>query len=88
VFNFARHQTWLEGVTATYATEGRMWKRYTPEQEHKEDGVLGEGEALERHYGFPKEALLFYNVHSDANDEHGDIDEAILKKYCRTAEQQ
>ena len=41
-----------------------------------------------RHYGFPKDALLFYNVHSDANDEHGDINEAILKKYCLTAEQQ
>ena len=26
------------------------------------------GEALERHYGFPQDALLFYNVHSDAND--------------------
>ncbi len=88
VFNFAKHQTWLEGVAATYATEGRMWKRYTPKVEHKEDGLLGEGEALMRHYGFSKDALLFYNVHSDANDEHGDINEAILKKYCLTAEQQ
>ena len=24
VFNFAKQQSWLEGVTATYATEGRM----------------------------------------------------------------
>jgi len=49
---------------------------------------LGEGEALARHYGLPQEALQFYHVHSDANDEHGDINEAILKKYCVTAEQQ
>ena len=41
-----------------------------------------------RHYGLPKGALLFYNVHSDANDEHGNINEAILKKYCISAEQQ
>ena len=72
VFNFAKHQTWLEGVAATYATEGRMWKRYTPKAEHKEEGLLGEGEAWTRHYGLPKDALLFFNVHSDANDEHGD----------------
>jgi pyrroloquinoline-quinone synthase len=88
VFNFAKHQSWLEGVAATYATEGRMWKRYTPKVEHKEEGLLDEGEALARHYGISKEALLFYHVHSDANDEHGDINEAILKKYCVTTEQQ
>ncbi len=88
VFNFARQQSWLEGVAATYATEGRMWKRYTPKAEHKEEGLLSEGEAMARHYGLPSEALLFYNVHSDANDEHGDINEAILKKYCVSAEAQ
>ena len=32
--------------------------------------------------------MLFYHVHSDANDEHGDINEAILKKYCVSAELQ
>jgi pyrroloquinoline-quinone synthase len=88
VFTFAKNQSWLEGVAATYATEGRMWKRYTPKQEHNEDGLLGEGEALMRHYGLTKDALIFYHVHSDANDEHGDINEAILKKYCVTAEAQ
>ena len=46
VFNFAKQQSWLEGVAATYATEGRMWKRYTPKAEHKEEGLLNEGEAL------------------------------------------
>ena len=88
VFNFAKHQNWLEGVAATYATEGRMWKRYTPKEEHKEKGLLGEGEALVRHYGLSTDALLFYHVHSDANDEHGNINETILKKYCISAEQQ
>lgn len=88
VFNFAKSQTWLEGVAATYATEGRMWKRYTPKSEHNEEGLLSEAEALTRHYGLPKDALLFFHVHSDANDEHGDINEAILKKYCLTVEQQ
>lgn len=88
VFNFAKQRSWLEGVAATYATEGRMWKRYIPREEHKEEGLLGEGEALKRYYGLPDEALLFFHVHSDANDEHGDINEAILKKYCTTAEQQ
>ena len=88
VFNFAKQQSWLEGVAATYATEGRMWKRYTPKTEHKEDGLLNEGEALRRHYGIPEDGLLFFHVHSDANDEHGDINEAILKKYCVSADQQ
>ena len=88
VFNFAKLQGWLEGVAATYATEGRMWKRYTPKEEHLEDGLLGEGEALKRYYGLAQEALEFYHVHSDANDEHGDINEAILKKYCVTVELQ
>ena len=88
VFSFAKLQTWIEGVAATYATEGRMWKRYTPKEEHKEDGLLGEGETLMRHYGLTEEALLFFHVHSDANDEHGDINETILKKYCATAELQ
>ena len=88
VFNFAKQQSWLEGVAATYATEGRMWKRYTPKEEHREEGLLGEGEALVRYHGLPTDALLFYNVHSDANDEHGDINEAILKKYCVSEELQ
>ena len=88
VFNFAKHQSWIEGVAATYATEGRMWKRYTPKAEHSEDNLLTEGEAMERHYGLPRAALQFYHVHSDANDEHGDINEGILKKYCLTAELQ
>jgi pyrroloquinoline-quinone synthase len=88
VFTFAKQQSWLEGVAATYATEGRMWKRYTPKQEHNEDGLLGEGEALMRHYGLTQDALIFYHVHSDANDEHGDINEGILKKYCTTVELQ
>src|SRR6476659_2972644 len=82
VFNFAKQQSWLEGVADTYATEGRMWKRYTRKEEHKEEGLLGEGEALVQYYGLPRDALLFYNVHSDANDDHGDINEAILEKYC------
>jgi len=88
VFNFAKQQSWLEGVAATYATEGRMWKRHTPKEEHREEGLLGEGEALVQYYGLPRDALLFYNVHSDANDDHGDINEAILKKYCISVEQQ
>ena len=88
VFNFAKQQSWLEGVAATYATEGRMWKRYTPKAEHKEEGLLDEGEALDVITALPEDALLFYHVHSDANDEHGDINEAILKKYCVSAEQQ
>jgi len=88
VFNFAKLQSWIEGIAATYATEGRMWKRYTPKEEHREDGLLTEEEAMKRHYGLPQEALQFYHVHSDANDEHGDINEAILKKYCVTAELQ
>lgn len=88
VFNFAKHRTWLEGLAATYATEGGMWRRYTPKEEHYEEGLLSEGVALRTHYGLPEEALEFYFVHSDANDEHGDIGEAILRKYCLTAEQQ
>src|ERR1044072_4632241 len=36
VFNFAKHQTWLEGVAATYATEGRMEKRYRSEEHTSE----------------------------------------------------
>jgi coenzyme PQQ biosynthesis protein C len=88
VFNFAKLHGWLEGVAATYATEGRMWKRYTPKEEHGEEGLLHEGEALRRHYDLPEAALQFYHVHSDANDEHGDINEAILKKYCVSRELQ
>ena len=86
VFNFAKLQSWLEGVSATYATEGRMWKRYIPKEEHREEGLLDEGEALRRYYGLSQEALQFYYVHSDANDEHGDINEAILKQYCVSQE--
>jgi pyrroloquinoline-quinone synthase len=88
VFDFARNRTWLEGVAATYATEGGMWRRYTPKEEHREEGLLPEGEALEKYYGLPDEALEFYRVHSGANDEHGDINERILRKYCVTKEQQ
>src|SRR5262245_36333873 len=33
VFNVATLHGWLEGVAATYASEGRM-KRYTPKEEH------------------------------------------------------
>ncbi|HVO93579.1 MAG TPA: hypothetical protein VMT22_12095, partial [Terriglobales bacterium] len=61
VFHFAKQQSWLDGVAATYATEGRMWKRYTPRSEHREEGLLSEGEAMARHYGLPREALLFYH---------------------------
>ena len=88
VFNFAKNQSWLEGVAATYATEGGMWRRYTPREEHREEGFLREGEALKKYYGLPEEALEFFHVHSSANDEHGDIGEAILKKYCATKELQ
>jgi pyrroloquinoline-quinone synthase len=86
VFDFAKNRSWLEGVAATYATEGGMWRRYTPKAEHREEGLLGEGKALKRHYGLPEEALQFYHVHSDANDEHGDINERVLKKFCVTRE--
>ena len=84
VFNFAKLQSWLEGVAATYATEGRMWKRYTPKEEHQRGRFTDEGEAIGAYYGLSQEALQFYHVHSDANDEHGDINEAILKQYCVT----
>src|SRR5262245_12214840 len=49
VFNFAKLHGWLEGVAATYATEGRMWKRYTPKEEHREEGlaVIGGRRGLE-----------------------------------------
>jgi coenzyme PQQ biosynthesis protein C len=59
VFNFVKQQSWLDGVAATYATEGRMWKRYTPKEEHKKEGLLGEGEALVRHYGLPRTRCFF-----------------------------
>ena len=36
----------------------------------------------------PETALQFYHVHSDANDEHGDINERILKQFCVTKELQ
>lgn len=88
VFDFAKHHEWIEGVAATYATVGGMWKRYTPKKEHGDKDFLDEGEALEQYYGLSKEALEFFHVHSDANDEHGDINEMILKKYCLTKEQQ
>ena len=88
VFNFAKNHTWLEGVAATYATEGQMWRRYTPKEEHGDGGLLREGEALKKYYGLPEEALEFYYVHSGANDEHGDIGERILKRYCNTRELQ
>ena len=88
VFEFAKNRSWLEGLAATYATEGQMWRRYTPKEEHRDDRLPGEGEALRLHYGLPDEAMEFFDVHSDANDEHGDICESILKQYGTTKEQQ
>lgn len=88
IFNFAKNHSWLEGLAATYATEGQMWRRYTPKEEHRDEHILGEGEVLKKVYGLPEEALEFYYVHSDANDEHGDICERILKQYCTTQELQ
>jgi pyrroloquinoline quinone (PQQ) biosynthesis protein C len=43
---------------------------------------------LRRHYSLSQEAPQFYHVHSDANEEHGDTNEAILKQYCVTEEHQ
>ena len=88
VFDFAKNRGWIEGVAATYATEGGMWRRYTPKEEHREEDLLREGEALKRYYGLSDAALQFYHVHSDANDEHGAINENILKKFCVTRELQ
>ena len=88
IFSFAKHHGWLEGLASTYATEGQMWRRYTPTDEHGDQKLMGEGEALRKFYGLPDSALEFYNVHSDANDEHGDICENILRKYCTTQELQ
>jgi pyrroloquinoline-quinone synthase len=88
VFEFAKHKSWIEGVAATYATEGGMWKRYTPREEHGRDDFLDEGEALKRFYDVPEPALEFYHVHNDVNDDHGDINEQILKKFCTTKEMQ
>ena len=75
-------------MAATYATEGQMWRRYTPKEEHHDTALPSEGKALMLHYGLPEDALQFYFVHGDANDEHGDICEDILKRYCTTREQQ
>ena len=88
VFNFAKNQTWIEGVAATYATEGGMWRRYTPMEEHGKEDFLNEAEALAKYYGVPEKALEFYHVHNDANDDHGEINERVLKKYCATRELQ
>lgn len=88
VFSFAKHHSWVEGLTATYATEGGMWRRYTPREEHGHGDFLGEGDALKKYYGLKEKDLEFYFVHSDANDEHGDICENILKQYCTTKELQ
>jgi pyrroloquinoline-quinone synthase len=88
VFEFARNASWLEGLAATYATEGQMWRRYTPTEEHRDTGLLSEGKALQRFFGIPEEALQFYLVHGDANDEHGTICEDILKRYCTMRTQQ
>ena len=87
VFNFAKQQSWLEGVAATYATEGRMWKRYIRQRRStKKMGYLNEGEALLRRlWHSMRMRCCFTHVHSDANDEHGDINEAILKQYCVSA---
>jgi pyrroloquinoline quinone (PQQ) biosynthesis protein C len=43
---------------------------------------------LKKYFGLSDEALEFFFVHSDANDEHGDINERILRKYCLTKEMQ
>lgn len=88
IFSFAKNHSWLEGLAATYATEGGMWRRYTPKEEHGEANFLGEGEALKQYYGLKDVDLEFHFVHSDANDEHGDICENILKQYCVTKELQ
>jgi pyrroloquinoline-quinone synthase len=88
VFDFAKSKSWLEGLAATYATEGQMWRRYTPKEEHHDVDLPGEGKALKLHYGLPDEALEFYHVHGDANDEHGDICEGVLRRWCTTAELQ
>jgi pyrroloquinoline-quinone synthase len=88
IFHFAKQSTWLEGLAATYATEGGMWKRYTPKDEHGPRDFLDEGEALKAYYGLVDQDLEFFFVHGDANDEHGNICEAILKEYCTSREQQ
>lgn len=88
VFEFAKTRSWVEGLASTYATEGQMWRRYTPKEEYGDSGLPSEGKALQLHYGLPEESLEFYFVHSDANDEHGDICEDILKRYCTTRELQ
>lgn len=89
IFSFAKSHSWLEGLAATYATEGGTWRRYTPQEEHGEkDSFLGEGQALKKYFGLQDKDLEFYFVHSDANDEHGNICESILKQYCVTREQQ
>ncbi len=88
VFNFAKNNSWIEGLTATYATEGQMWRRYTPKSEHGDTTLLKEGDALKKYFGLPEEALEFFYVHSDANDEHGDICEDIIKEHCTTREAQ
>src|SRR5207244_10709015 len=68
VFNFAKLQSWIEGIAATYATEGRMWKRYTPKEEHREEGLLTEEEAMKSHYRLPQAALQCYHVHTKVHD--------------------
>ena len=88
LFDFVKSHHWLEGVAATYATEGGMWRRYTPKEEQGAADFLSEAEVLKKYYGVPEKALEFYTVHSDANDEHGDINEQVLKKYCTTRELQ
>jgi pyrroloquinoline-quinone synthase len=88
IFSFAKTHSWVEGLAATYATEGGMWKRYAPKEEHGTDSFLGEGDALKKYYGFKDKDLEFYFVHSDADDQHGSICENILKQYCTTKELQ
>lgn len=88
VFTFAKEKSWLEGLAATYATEGQMWRHYTPKEEHENPRFISEEEAFRRYYGIAEEALEFHEVHSDANDDHGAIGENILKKYCTTKELQ
>ncbi len=81
IFNFAKHHGWLEGLASTYATEGQMWRRYTPKEEHQDTQILREGDALKKFYGLADEALEFFSVHNEANDEHGDICENIIKNF-------
>ena len=41
-----------------------------------------------RHYGIPQDAMEFYFIHIEAEDEHGGNAEAALEPFTRTREQQ